>query len=180
MNKKILIARILSAHGIKGEVKIIIFSDNQANIEKYQLFDINNNQYSVKISSKSKNSITTNKNGDKIIIAKVNNINDRNHAENLRGLELFVDRQDFAKTKNNEFYISDLINLLVKNNKSDVIGKVINVLNYPSGALVEIEFADEFIPAGWQKISNFPFKNAFFPEINIDGGYLIIDFHEVV
>lgn len=180
MSKKILIAKILSAHGIKGEVKMIIFTDNQTNIEQYKLFDNNNNSFSVKISNKSKNFITTNKNGDKIIIAKIQNIIDRNQAENIRGLELYVDRQDFKKTNNNEFYINDLLNLIVRNTKLEIIGRVINVLNYPSGALIEIEFEENSIPNGWQKISNFPFKNAFFPTVNIDDNYLVLDVYEIV
>ena len=42
MTKKILIAKINSAHGIKGDVNITIFSNDITNFEKYQLFDEQN------------------------------------------------------------------------------------------------------------------------------------------
>ena len=43
MSKKILIAKIISARGIKGEVKIMYFGDDVKNLEKYQIFDSKNN-----------------------------------------------------------------------------------------------------------------------------------------
>ena len=39
MTKKILFAKVNSVFGIKGDVKLIVFSDNPENIEKYSLFD---------------------------------------------------------------------------------------------------------------------------------------------
>ena len=45
MSKKILIAKIISARGIKGEVKIMYFGDDVKNLEKYQIFDAKNQQF---------------------------------------------------------------------------------------------------------------------------------------
>jgi ribosomal 30S subunit maturation factor RimM len=48
MSKKILIAKIISARGIKGEVKIMYFGDDVKNLEKYPIFDTKNNQIDIK------------------------------------------------------------------------------------------------------------------------------------
>jgi len=179
MTKKILIAKVISAFGIKGEVKIIVFSENYKNIEKYHLFDINNQTIKLCLSNKNKASIGSNSAGDFILIAKINDIDDRNKAELIRGMEIFTDRSNFKENKKNEFYIIDLIGLdVVKQNIK--IGKVINVFNHGAGAVIEIEFIHEFIPKGYQNIENFPFKNEFFPEINIENGYITIDLPEMV
>jgi len=179
MSEKILIAKILSPHGIKGEVKFIFFGDDIKNIEKYPLTDANNNEYFLKIKNQ-KNSITkTNNNGDKFGVASIKNIDDRNRAESLKGLELFSYREYFAKTKKDEFYIEDLIGLTVLNLQNQEIGRVVNVLNNATTAL-EIEFFDNFIPNGFTKIANFPFKNDFFPEVDIEKSFIKFDSPELV
>ena len=74
MSKKILIAKIISARGIKGEVKIMYFGDDVKNLEKYQIFDAKNQQFVIKLINKS--AIGFNASGDKIIVAKIAGIED--------------------------------------------------------------------------------------------------------
>lgn len=179
MMKKILIAKVLSPHGIKGEVKIIYFGDSIKNLEKYPLYDLNDNEYFFKIKNSVKNSKKNNGSDNKFAIATIKNINDRNQAESLRGLEIFSYRKHFAKTKKNEFYINDLVGLKVLNIQNQEIGIVVNVLNNATTA-IEIEFLDNFIPNGFTKISNFPFKNSFFPEVDIEKSIIKFDSPEFV
>ncbi|MFZ9180357.1 MAG: ribosome maturation factor RimM [Rickettsiales bacterium] len=179
MNKKILIAKILSPHGIKGDVKVIYYGDNVKNLEKYPLFDINDNEYFFKIKNFTKTSEKSNNNGDKFAIASIKNVDDRNHAEKLKGLEIYSYREHFQKTKKNEFYIIDLVGLKVLNMQNQEIGTVVNVLNNATTA-IEIEFLDNFIPNGFSKISNFPFKNDLFPEIDIEKSIIKFDPPEFV
>ena len=178
MSKKILIAKIISARGIKGEVKIMYFGDDVKNLEKYSIFDGKNNQIILKLVNK--NAFTSNALGDKIIVAKIEGIIDRNQAELLRGTELFTDRENFSKTKKNEFYIADLLGLKVHNLQKQEIGKIINVFSRGASTAIEIEFLDKFIPIGFQKIDNFPFKNDFFPQVDIEAGTIVFEAPELV
>jgi len=178
MSKNILIAKIISARGIQGEVKIMYFGDDVKNLEKYQIFDGKNHQFIIKILNKS--AIASNASGDKIVVAKIDGVVDRNQAELLRGTELFTDRKNFSKTKKNEFYIADLIGLKVYNLQQQEIGKIINVFNRGSSTAIEIEFFDNFIPAGFQKIDNFPFKNDFFPQVDVESGNVVFEAPELV
>jgi len=184
MDKKILIAKLLSAHGIKGEIKILYFGDEIKNLEKYPLFDSQNQTYKIKIINKNKVANSSNQVGDKICIVKIEGINDRNQAEVLRGKELYVLRENFAKTKKNEFYISDLIGIDVLDNSYQKIGKIINVLNNSHNCLIEIEFLENFIPKknlykGLQKIDNFPFKNEFFPIVDVEKGFVVLEIDDL-
>jgi len=172
MSKKILIAKVVSAFGIKGEVKMIVYSDNHLNIEKYPLFNAKGESIKVKISNKNKAVIGTSM-GDPIVIAKIDGINDRNASELLRNSEIFADRKDFAPTKKDEFYYSDLIDLDVIDMSSKKIGKVVNVLDYGAGGVIEIKFLDN-------RIENFPFKNEIFPEVDVEKNFLRIEEIEVV
>lgn len=178
MSKKVLIAKIISARGIKGEVKIMYFGDDVKNLEKYQIFDAKNQQFIIKLINKS--AIGFNASGDKIIVAKIAGIEDRNQAELLRGIELFTERKNFSKTNKNEFYIADLIGLKVFNLQKQEIGKIINVFNRGSATAIEIEFLDNFIPTGFQKIDNFPFKNDFFPQVDVESGNVVFEAPELV
>jgi len=171
-SKKILIGKITTVFGIKGEVKIVVYSQDPTQIETYSVNDAQDNEYKITISNKNKTVIGTS-NGDPIVIAKIEGVNDRNASEKLRGLELYANREDFADTNEDEFYYVDLIGLEVIDMNSKKIGKVIAVYEHGAGGIIEIKFAN-------QTIENFPFKNAIFPEVNLAKNFIRFDAPEVV
>lgn len=180
MSKKILIGKIISAFGIKGEVKIISYSQHPEQIVTYPLFLGNNEKLKIKISNKNKAVIGTNKSGEAIFIAKIDGVADRNMAEKLRGEEIFADRADFLELSDNEFYYVDLIGLDVIDMDSQKIGKVINVGDHGAGGLIEIKFEKADTKNNREKIENFPFKNAIFPEVNLAKNFIRIDLPEII
>jgi len=180
MTKKILIGKISSVFGIRGEVKILSHCRNPADIEKYKLFDKNDREFKIKISNKNKASIGSSGSGGVILIAKISGINDRNEAEKLRGTELFTDRADFKKIAEDEFYQVDLIGLNVIDDSEKNIGKVVNVMDFGAGTMLEIEFIQADSTRNLEKIENFPFKNEIFPEIDVKVGTIKINLPEIV
>ena len=182
--KKILIAKIISAFGIKGEVKIVAFCEDPLQIEKYPLFDAKDNPIQIKITNKNKTVVGSSGSGDPILIVKVSTISDRNQAEAMRGTEFFANREDFKETSDDEFYYIDLIGLEVHDADSKKIGKVLNVQDFGAGGMLEIEFEDEFrkTSAGknFEKIENFPFSGKIFPEVNLKKGFIKIEFPEII
>ena len=162
---KVVIAKVNSIFGIKGEVKLVVYSDNPLNIEAYALFDKNDEPLKVKITNKNKTIIGTSS-GNPIIIAKIEGINNRNDAEKLRGREIFVNREDMDSLEDDEFYYIDLVGLDVLNMESTKIGKIMNVLDHGAGGIVEVKFDAD------QKIESYAFRDQFFPEVNIKEGYV--------
>ena len=179
MTKKILIAKVSSVFGIKGEVKIIVYSDNPHKIEEYSLFDAEGKSVKIKITNKNKTVIGTSS-GNPILIAKVEGVNDRNAAELMRGQEFFASREEFEELNDNEFYYADLIGMDVIDMESKKIGKVLNVMDLGAGGIIEIEFIKTNAKTGLSKIDNFSFKNEFFPEINLKENFIRFDAPEVV
>lgn len=179
MTKKILIAKITSPHGIKGEVNLTIFSSNIDNFENYQLFDQEGNSLKLKIITK-KNSIKINSLGDSQVIARIENITDRNLAENIRNLEIFTNRSEFKETNKNEFYIVDLIGLEVRDLEDQKIGIVKNVLDHGASAILEINFLENKIPAGLSAVESIAFSNDFFPEVDIEKGFIRLDYFKII
>ncbi len=176
MTKKILIAKVVAAHGIKGEVKLVVFTKHVNEIENYQCFDINSKEIKIKIHNG--NNIKKSKNNDFIVIAKISGIDDRNEAEKLKNYEIFINREQLAELQEDEFYISDLIGLEIKAN-DEVAGKVINVYDFGGGVMLEIEFEKENTLPGYSKIETIPFKDEFFPVVNVRGGFILADLPEI-
>lgn len=182
--KKVLIGKIISVFGIKGEVKIMSYADNPQQIENYPLFDEKGNSLKLKISNKNKTVIGTNSSGNSVLIAKIEGVIDRNAAEKMRGQELFTNRENFDETAEDEFYYVDLIGLDVIDFTSKKIGRVKDVVDYGAGGILEIEFTTEFYgndpKKDGDKLESFPFKNEIFPEVNVKEGFIRIEFPEVV
>lgn len=179
MSKNIVIAKVISVFGIKGEVKIACYCQNPNDIETYPLFDKNQNPLTIKITNKNKTAIGSTQDGGTILIAKISLAQNRNEAETLRGIEIFTKRENFSKLKTDEFYYTDLIGLDVKS-ENKKIGKVLNILDFGAGTMLEIEFEKADEQRKLEKIENIPFKKEFFGEVNIEEGFVEIFLPDVV
>ncbi|MDC0864394.1 ribosome maturation factor RimM [Rickettsiaceae bacterium] len=149
-DKLILLGVISSAHGIKGNIVIKSFTDPKDNILKLPIIDDNRHRLKIKF---------LNSNAKDELICRLENCNDRNQAELLKGKMLYCLRQDLPVTEKEEFYFEDLINLPVLDTSNKEIGKVINVANYGAGDIIEIEFDDH------RKQKMFPLTKKLFPHI---------------
>lgn len=180
MDKKILVGKVTSVFGIKGEVKVISYCENPTQIEKYDLFDSKGNKIKLKITNKNKTIVGSNKLGDSILIAAIQGVTDRNAAEKLRGEEFFANRADFKEIDNDEFYYVDLIGLDVIDGSSKKLGKVTNVYDFGGGGMLEIEFLKADTKSNIEKIENFAFKNETFPEVNLRENFIRINLPEIL
>ncbi len=156
--KLICVGKITSAHGIRGAVKIHSFTDIPGSLMDYCPLYSKNGKEKFEIELLSINK--------EIIIAKVNNITDRNEAEKLRGRELYADRSKFPKEEENEFYYEDLKGMQVLQDGKK-FGVVLDVQNYGGGDLLEIDM-------GKGETELFPFNREIFPIINVEERYMTI------
>lgn len=177
-SKKILIAKVISAHGVRGDVKLLIFSDSIANIEKYPLFDAKDSEINLKIKGgKKAKPIAFTASKDPIVLASFEGITDRNQAELIAGLEIYTKRQNFDELKKNEFYLSDLIGLEVIDKKGNSLGRVIDSQTNKSLTSLEIQFktaALKLLPPFYSEFEAIPFKDEFFPDVNVEKGTIIL------
>ena len=140
----VTLAVIIGAHGVTGEVRVKVFTDDLA---AYKSF--NGGTLSLK-------SLRHGSNG---AIARIAEVTDRNAAEALRGTELTVPRSDLPPLGEGEYYHADLLGLPVRAQDDDrLIGRVIAIDNFGAGDVIEIErddgsrfmvpMRDEAVP-GW-------------------------------
>ena len=101
------------------------------------------------------------------VIMRFKDITNPEEAKILSGSELLVKREDAAELKKGEYYIEDLKGLAVISN-GDSLGHILSLIEGGTGHLVEIKLND-----GSTRLV--PFKNYFFPEINVEKGYVTIN-----
>lgn len=129
--KRILIAEITTAHGIKGFVKVRSYADDPESLETYTLYTDETGDRTVCLSLK--NPIKND------WIAEVKDVTDRNAAELLRGTKLYVDRAALPALPDGQFYHVDLMGLPAMDESENDLGIVTAIQNFGAGELVEIQ-----------------------------------------
>lgn len=155
MVTRIALAAVAGAHGIKGEVRLKLFSDSAKSLARHKkLF----------VAGEERRLIAA-RDGGKAAVARFDGINDRSAAEALRGSLVEIDRDALPPLEEGEYYHADLLGLPAVDAAGASVGIVAAVENYGAGDLLEIETADG-------KRSLIPFK----PGIaDLAGGRIVLD-----
>lgn len=157
----LLMGRIGAAHGIKGEVRIQSFTEDPLALVEYGTLVTSKPGLSIRILSAR---TTTN-----VLVARLEGVNDRNAAEKLNGVELFVDRALLPEPDDeDDYYHADLIGLRAQLSDGTEIGTVSAVPNFGAGDLLEVRdprSGDTYL---------YPFSKAVVPEVHLTDGYLVI------
>jgi 16S rRNA processing protein RimM len=160
----VLMGAILGAHGVKGEVKVKSFTAEPAAIAGYGPLVDPKRKRSFDLSV-----VGTADAAKAILIARIAGVTDRNAAEALKGVELFVDRARLPAPEDpEEYYLADLIGLGAFDAKGDKLGDIVSVDNYGAGDLLLVvpETGEGFVV---------PFTKAFVPTVDVKGGRVVLD-----
>jgi 16S rRNA processing protein RimM len=157
----VLMGAILGAHGIKGDVKVKSFAAKPAAIAEYGPLTDTKHKRSFELS------IVGAAKG--VLIGRIAGITDRNAAEALKGVELFVDRERLpAPDDPEEYYLADLIGLDAVDGKGAKLGEIVSVDNYGAGDLLLV------VPEGGEGFV-VPFAKAFVPVVDVKGRRVVLD-----
>jgi 16S rRNA processing protein RimM len=126
--RRIALAAVAGAHGIKGELRLKLFSDSVESLSSHEKLYLGGAERRLLSISDAKNPV-----------ARFEGIDDRSAAEALRGSLVEVDRSALPSLQAGEYYHSDLIGLPAVDREGKSVGKVIAVENYGAGDLLEIE-----------------------------------------
>lgn len=155
---------IIAAHGVRGQVKLRSFTTHPEDIGDYgDLCDTQGKTYRLTV-------ITSN---NDTVIASIEGIADRDTAEKLRNIELFVERSKLPAPPENEYYYNDLIGLKVISGNGTAYGQVTGVHNFGAGDIVDIKLVSG-------KEECMPFNKATFPVIDIKNKTLVISPPDVI
>jgi 16S rRNA processing protein RimM len=102
------------------------------------------------------------------LVARLRGIADRDAAEQLRNIKLFVPRSRLPAPEAEEFYHADLIGLPVFDRSDQQLGIVAAVHNFGAGDLLEVQRAD-----GGSFLLRF--TQAVVPVVDVAAGRIVID-----
>ncbi len=167
MSKKVIwltIGKIVSAQGLRGEVRVNPSSDfPERFITPGDRWIQTKNETPKKIKLTKGRKIP----GKNIYVVSFEGTSDRRKAELLIGNKILVNSIDRPNLKKGEFHLLDLVGLSIRISiDGPEIGKVTN-LNHAGNDLLEVKLSTG-------KIVLIPFVKEIVPEININEGWLII------
>ena len=159
--KYLNVGKIVTTHGIKGEVKVKVETDDDSRFDKGQKLYVGVDDKHI-----SGDIIIDNARYQKdMILLTFNNIKDINDVQKYVGLSLFVDLDEVRL--DGEIYYDDLIDskVLVE---GEEIGVVTDVMEVPQGEILRIKKKNG-------KTSLVPYVDEFIEEVDIDKKIIIIN-----
>ena len=153
--KRIALAAVAGAHGVKGELRLKLFSDSIESLSRHERLYVGGVERPL---------LTVRQSG-KGAVARFDGIEDRSVAEALRGSRVEVDRSALPPLAEGEYYHADLIGLPAVDREKRAVGSVVAVENYGAGDLLEIE-----LEGGRRSL--IPFRHGI---ADLEEGHIIID-----
>ena len=154
----VLVGVITGAHGIRGEVKLRSFTAVRDAIAGYSpLLTTAGAKLSIK-------KLRVQRDG---FIAVLDGVADRNAAEALKGIELFVLRERLPAVEDGEIYLDDLIGKPVVLKNGSRLGEIAGVENFGASDLIDVRLP------GRKDTVLIPFAAGFV--VSADGNTVIVD-----
>ncbi|MCC3861965.1 ribosome maturation factor RimM [Pseudemcibacter aquimaris] len=162
----ICLGAVFGASGIRGAVRLKVFTEDLKAISQYGPVTIfsqdhkDGKKYKVKILHEVKGGVA----------ATLKGVNDRNKAEALKGAKLYIERSALPDIEEEDgFYFEDLVGLMARDTEGSQFGKVEGVYNFGAGDIIEVNLSKE------KGKRMYPFSDEVVPEVNIEEGYIVVN-----
>lgn len=166
------VGRITDAWGVKGWFKVMPYSANpEAIFSSKQWYLLPATGGAKNFTGGLKLRLREAKDHSGVVVASAHGVDDREAAESLRGVRVFVPRSSFPSTLADEYYWVDLIGLDVVNREGVVLGTVTELLSTSAQAVLVLQFAAD------GKVSErmIPFVAAFVDGVDLTGKRISVD-----
>ncbi|HEX3864401.1 MAG TPA: ribosome maturation factor RimM [Stellaceae bacterium] len=158
-DKRICVGVITGAQGVRGAVRIKSFTAEPADVASYGPVEDESGVQHLTLR------LIGNAKG--VVVAKIAGIEDRDRAETLRGLRLYLPRAALPPPGDEEYYHADLIGLDVELADGTPVGRVRAVHDFGAGDTLEIER-----PVGQPVMV--PFTRAIVPVVDLADGRMVL------
>jgi 16S rRNA processing protein RimM len=161
-DRLILMGVFGAPHGVRGEVRVKSLTGEPSAIGAYgPLTDKNCTRAFVFDSLRSLK--------DDMLAARVAGVTTREAAGALNGVEIFARREQLPPANEDEFYYDDLVGLEAVDEAGTRIGRVVSLMNYGAGDVLEIA------PVGGGETLLLPFTKGVAPRIDFNAGQIVIE-----
>ena len=158
--KRLKIGVIPSPHGVRGTVKVRSFTEDPDAFVEYGDVTTHdgNRTFEIAIVGDAKGTL----------LCEIEGINDRDDAEALRGIELYVLREALPDNlDDDEFYASDLLGLETRDAAGEITGVIRGINDHGAGDIVDVLHQDG-------KVRSYEFSASNFPDIRLGDGYVVL------
>jgi 16S rRNA processing protein RimM len=159
--ERICVARIGAAHGTRGEVRLWTFTADPMAVADYGPLETADGKATIEIESL--------RPAKGHLVARLKGVNDRNAAEKLVNVELYVPRDRLPAPEEDEYYHADLIGLAAFTRDGARFGTVVAVHDFGAGDLIELR------REGASDTVMLPFTETTVPVVDIASGRIVID-----
>nr|WP_294851259.1 ribosome maturation factor RimM [uncultured Sphingomonas sp.] len=130
--QRVALAAVAGAHGVKGEVRLKLFTDSVDGLAIHKKVYVGGEM----------RKLQSVRDGGKTAIARIEGVASREAAEALRGTLVEIDRDALPPLEEGEYYHADLIGLTCFDEAGTTIGSVVGVDNFGAGDLLDVEKVD--------------------------------------
>jgi len=159
--ERICVARIGAAHGIKGEVKLWSFTADPAAVADYGPLESRDGTLRFEIEAL--------RPAKDHLVVRLSGVRDRDAAERLTNVDLYVPRDRLPAPAAEEFYHADLIGLRAEDRDGTALATIVGIHDFGAGDLLELR------PPGAANTVLMPFNDTTVPVVDIAGGRIVID-----
>ncbi|MGA8611417.1 MAG: ribosome maturation factor RimM [Xanthobacteraceae bacterium] len=158
---RVCVGQIGAPHGVRGEVRLRSFTAEPEAIADYGPLETEDGRiFEIESLRPAKDHF----------VATLSGIGDRDAAERLTNLKLFVPRERLPQIlEADEFYHADLIGLAVVDRAGEKLGTVLAIHNFGAGDLIEVRAES----GGDTELV--PFDETNVPSIDIAAGKIVVD-----
>ena len=161
MANRVCVARIGAAHGVRGEVKLWSFTEDPAAVAHYGPLETQDGTRCFEIEAL--------RAAKDHFVARIAGVSDRDAAEKLRNIELYIPRARLPKIEETDtFYHADLVGLDAVTPEGARVGTVHALHNFGAGDIIEIA------PAGGGDPLMLPFNETTVPKIDVAARQIVV------
>ena len=127
---RVCLGVIVAAKGLRGEVRVKSFTEVPADVAAYgPLATEDGRSFTLTVSGAAQGAVT----------ARIKGVTDRNAAEALRGLKLYVTRDALPAADVGSYYHADLVGLAAELVSGEKLGKLTGVFNFGAGDMIDVD-----------------------------------------
>lgn len=147
---------VAKPHGVTGELRVHVFNPDSTLLQGLaEVFLIGEDDEEPALVE-----VVSSRRGSKALLMRLEGVSSREDADSLRGYKLCVPREALPDLEEGEYYHADLIGLDAFEGP-ERLGKIVDVVDYPSAACLEIDR-----PGGYIEVPMLP---RWLERVDVDG-----------
>lgn len=153
MKKFLMIGQVVKPQGVRGEIKVLPLTDDPERYLdlEYVFTDEKGTQQM---------EVTGARIREGFAYITLEGVEDRDQAERMRNMFLYIDRANAAPLPEGRYYVADLIGMKVVDEKGEELGKLVDVMQAGGNDVYEVKGARVFrFPALKKALANVDIEN---------------------